>query len=463
MKKVLFIAYYFPPIGGGGVQRSLKFAKYLPNLGYMPHVLSAGRVAEEHWSPRDEALLADLPPGVRISRIDGLPASEVRSWNRRMRDVCQLPSRFGAAWANAVLREGARLCAEHAFDLIYVSMSPFEGAAAAASLSRRFGIPWVADLRDPWALDEVQVFYSGVHRRIARSQMRRALADASLVIMNTPEAARRLVTAFPEYRKKNVTSLTNGYDAADYDHLTWQRDDHFRIVHTGSLHARHGRQLAARRRLYERLGRIEPGVDLLSRSHVFLLEALRLWQARDARVARQVRLILAGSLTSEDRRMVERSAARGLVTLEGYRTHQQTARLQVDAEVLFLPMHQVAPNRRATIVPGKTYEYLATRRPILAAVPQGDARDFVTEAQTGFVCGPADVEGMVAHLKALHQAWLEHRDPVKPRDEVIVQFERQRLTTLLAGHFDEVLDNHRAGLRSMPLPSHVRSDVPAQP
>lgn len=462
MKKVLFIAYYFPPIGGGGVQRSLKFVKYLPGLGYMPHVLTAGRIAEEHWSPRDEALLAELPAGVRITRIDGLPASEVRSWNRRVRDACQLPSRFGSAWAGAVLREGARLCSEQDFDLIYVSMSPFEGAAAASALSRRFGIPWVADLRDPWALDEVQVFYSGVHRRIAQRQMRRALIDASLVIMNTPEAARRLVVAFSEYRKRPVVSLTNGYDAADYDHLFWERDDHFRIVHTGSLHARHGRKLASRRRLFERLGRIEPGVNLLPRSHVHLLDALRLWQARDARVARQVRLILAGSLTPEDRMMVERSAARGLVTLEGYRTHAETARLQTDADVLFLPMHQVAPGRRATIVPGKTYEYLATRRPILAAVPEGDARDFVMEAKTGLVCDPTDIEGLVGHLKVLHQAWLDHREPVKPRDDFIRQFERQRLTGVLASHFDDVMNTRLPDTRSGELPTSLHPDVPAR-
>lgn len=458
MKKVLFIAYYFPPIGGGGVQRSLKFVKYLPQFGFAPLVLTASAPPAERWSPRDERLLADLPPECSVHRVSGLPAVELNGWNRRVRELCMVPTPFGVAWSRAVVREGERLCREQRPDLIFVTLSPFEGATAAAALSRRFGIPWVADLRDPWALDEMQVFASGLHRRLARNRMRAALQSASLVIMNTPEASHRLVTAFPEYARRPVADLTNGYDAEDFATLSYRREEAtFSIVHTGSLHTKQGQIVARQRALLERLGRIEPGVDFLSRSHAYLLEALRRWQARDASVMRHVRLILAGSLTAEDQRLVDQSPVRHLVTTEGYRSHAQTLQLQKQAELLFLPMHNLPLGRRATVVPGKTYEYLATERPILAAVPEGDARDFVRQAGTGRLCAPSDVEGMIGILQQRYQQWRADRSPPPADRAFIAQFERRSLTARLAEHLREVLDRPQAPDRRPSSPASPRS------
>jgi glycosyltransferase involved in cell wall biosynthesis len=443
MRKILFIAYYFPPIGGGGVQRSLKFVKYLPQFDWQPVVLSSGGRVEGRFAPRDQALLRDLPLNTKVHRIPGLPSPETRSWGRRWADLTQRTSPFGVAWASAVYREGCRMCEEERPEAIYVSMSPFEGALAASALSKRYGIPWVADLRDPWALDEMQIYPSGLHRRIARQKMRRALSDASLIIMNTPEAARRLVTDFPEYRYRHVISLTNGFDAEDFRPLPAPSSptDTFRIVHTGSLHTAFGRHVAQRRRLFETLGRIEPGVDFLSRSHVHLLEALRRWREQDPGIVRDVKLILAGSHTPADRAAAEAPAVRDLVVVDGHRSHHETVRLQQEAAMLFLPMHQLAPGRRATIVPGKTYEYLATERPILAAVPEGDAKDFVRQAGTGLICEPREIDAMVRHLSSQYRAWKNGRSTVRPNPDFINQFERRRLTARLAEELTWMLEH----------------------
>lgn len=440
MKRVLFIAYHFPPVGGGGVQRSLKFVKYLPHFGFEPLVLTAGEVPSGRWSPRDEALLGDLPPDVRIHRIEGLPAEQSGGpWERRLRTWSLSRTRFGRAWIDGVLREGERICSRFRPELIFVTMSPFEGATAAAALARRHRIPWVADLRDPWALDEMQIHPTGLHRHLVRHRMRRTLRDAALVIMNTPEAARRLCHAFPEYQRRRVVSITNGFDAGDYGALTPRRDpERFRIVHTGSLHTSSGRLTSRRRRLFEALGRIESGVDFLTRSHVFLLAALEKWVRRDPGVAARVELVLAGNLTASDRAAVEASTIRNVVTFPGHLSHEATRQLQVDANLLFLPMHDLPAGRRATIVPGKTYEYLAAGSPILAAVPEGDARDFITGARAGWCCGPAHVDGMLRVLDRRFEAW-HHGVPAPPVDATFVaQFERRRLCERLANEFLDI-------------------------
>src|SRR2546428_12326877 len=114
-------------------------------------------------------------------------------------------------------------------------MSPFESADVAARVGDALGVPWVADLRDPWALDEMVVYPTGIHRRLARRRMRKALESASAVVMNTPEATRRLQEAF-SLGPTPIVTITNGFDAEDFSLDEPARSDEaFRIVHAGYL------------------------------------------------------------------------------------------------------------------------------------------------------------------------------------------------------------------------------------
>jgi len=161
-------------------------------------------------------------------------------------------------------------------DVILATASPYDTIEAGATLARMLGKPWVAGLRDPWALDEMMVYPTGVHRRLELARMRRLLGSAAAVVMSTPEAARQVVEAFPELAGRPVVSITNGYDAADFGEggEVVREPGVFRIVHTGYLHTEMGLQQRRRARLQRVVGGATPGVDILTRSHVFLLEAV---------------------------------------------------------------------------------------------------------------------------------------------------------------------------------------------
>jgi glycosyltransferase involved in cell wall biosynthesis len=313
-------------------------------------------------------------------------------------------------------------------------MSPFCGAAAASALSRRFQIPWVADLRDPWALDELQVHPTALHHRLVSYRMRRHLKDASTIIMNTPEAAAVLLRSFPEFRSKRVISITNGYDAGAFAGLCHHHDPHtFRIVHTGSLHTDFAFQWPRRKLVANILGGATPGVDFFTRSHLVLLRALEKWAPAVNHPERRLRLMLIGNLTAADKHAVESSPARDYVETQGWmRSHAEIMQAQVDADLLFLPMHNLPPGRRATIVPGKTYEYMASKVPVLAAVPEGDARDFLEGAGVARVCRPDDVNGMVQQLERRFREWQSHPGPLPANESYIERFERKHLTQQLA-------------------------------
>jgi glycosyltransferase involved in cell wall biosynthesis len=451
VKRVLFIAYYFPPIGGAGTQRSLKFVKYLPECGWLPLVVTGAGETSAHYSPRDETFGDEVPRTVRIYRTSGV--EDVHSPHgliRRVQELLGISNRLARYWTFEANKTATRALAEKGADLIYVSLSPYEGAMVASRLAERFSLPWIADLRDPWALDEMQVRVSSLHRRLEILRMRQGLQSASTIIMNTPEATKQLLSVFREFRRKRIVTITNGFDAGDFmgaGRLSIGERP-FTIVHAGYLHVDSGLHMRKHWALYGTLGRTVGGVDFLTRSHYFLLQALERWVASDPGLRSKVRLTLVGKLSDEDKSIVRTSSVSDLVDLRGYLSHQETVKQMTEASVLFLPMHNLPSGRRATIVPGKTYEYMATGRPILAAVPEGDARDFVTKAGTGCVCAPDDVEGMTRILRDLYVAWEGKREAVNLNRKFVNQFERRRLTQSLAHEFD-LLVSHVVNGRSI--------------
>jgi glycosyltransferase involved in cell wall biosynthesis len=382
-------------------------------------------------------LLSSIPSEVPVHRAEGNVPAGSSGIKRRLEGWLKLQTPFSRWWIDSATKAGVK--AIDGCELIFATMSPFEGGEVAQSLSRRFGIPWVADLRDPWALDEMQVYPSFLHRRLERARMGKLLKTATAIIMNTPEAVTALLHAFPDFKNKLVVSITNGFDQSDFAApLPARSDKKFRIVHSGYLHTDSGLQL--RNKHLQRLLRgAELGVDILTRSHAILLEAIERWCSERPPVRQDLELLLAGKASKEDEAVAANSAVARLVRFTGYLSHPESLELVRTADLLFLPMHNLAPGRRSRIVPGKTYEYMASGRPILAAVPTGDARDYLDRAGTAFLCPPDDVSGMIAILDRVYLAWQQGESLVQRDDDFIRRFERRHLTHMLAHTFSNIL------------------------
>lgn len=440
MKKILFVAYHFPPAGGGGVQRSLKFVKYLPESGYLPIVLTIEAPDDRRWTPKDQALMDEVPAAVKIHRVT-IP-DEVHvpgKLERAARELLGMRSRFGRTWMDRVIKAGTRIAEEEKPDLIFVTMSPFDGADACAEISRRTGIPWVADLRDPWALDEFQLHRTRWHRELEKLQMAKSLESAALIIMNTPESARRVKEALPRLRGSKVVSLTNGYDASDFaGEVEPIGGGTFNIVHSGYFHAESGLVERARQRQYRLLGRTVPGVERLPRSHYYLLQAFEQWLKEAPEIVDSIRVHCVGVLSKSDQALINNSPAKALFACSGYLNHAECLRYVRGADLLFLPMHKMPPGMKAGLVPGKTYEYMAAGRPVLATLPDSDALDFLEQAGTGVFTRPGDVAGLLAALKEQYSNWQSGRSAMGWNAGYVQRFERRNLTVELAGFLAQV-------------------------
>ena len=439
MRRVLALAYHFPPIGGAGVQRSVKMVRYLPEGGWDPVVVTGPGTAAGRWTPLDGALDAELPADLEVRRVPGPPPPASAGWRRRAERWLQLPPAWSRWWQWGAVAEGLRV--EGPLGAIYASMAPFESGAAAAELARRLGCPWVADLRDPWALDEMAVYPSAIHRRRALRAMGSLLARADAVVMNTPEAMELVLRHLPGVAADRVTVIPNGFDADDFAGDEPARADGvLRIVHTGYLHTDLGRR-TRRRAAADRLLRGGASrVDILTRSHVFLVRALNLLAERAPSVASRIELHLAGVLSDADRQVAEGCAV--TVRMPGYLPHDESIALLRSADLLFLPMHDLPPGRRSSIVPGKTYEYLASGRPILAAVPPGDARDLLRRAGA-LVCAPSDSGAMADAIEGEARRGVQGPRRSDPDPNLLAGYERRHLARRLASVLDAVAEGRR--------------------
>jgi glycosyltransferase involved in cell wall biosynthesis len=424
--RALMLCYYFPPKGGAGVQRSTTFVKHLPDFGVDPVVVTGAATSQGEWEPLDSSLADGLPADLPVLR----PADTVLPTDTSSRAERWLlrPTAFDRWWSERAVSLGLEAAREARPDVLYASLSPFSSWTAAVELGRRLDVPVVADLRDPWALDEVQVYPTQLHRALVLRRMDTLVRQSALTIWNTPEAQRVAREAFPGTPAARHAVLTNGYDGGDFQGPPPPFDPTtFRVVHSGTLHASLAAATARRGAIARALGGQLSTPDHFGRTPRYLLEALRRVPAASAD-GRRIELHLYGGLSADDQRLLAEYPDVS-VRRHGFVDHDQVIMAVRGADLLFLPLYGLPPGHRARIVPGKTYEYLASARPILAAVPPSDVRDFVLAAGAGSVADPQDVAGL-AHAVG---HWLERAPaPNRPLGPNVLRFERRELTRSLA-------------------------------
>ena len=206
MKRLLMIAYHFPPLAGSsGIQRTLRFAQHLTKFGWEPLVLTAHPRAYERTS---DDLMADIPPGVVVQRAFALDTARHLSIGGRYVGAMARPDRW-VSWKYAAIREGMRMICEFAPQAIWSTYPIATAHMIGAALHKRSGLPWIADFRDPMVQDgyptDPQVWQS--FKEIEEE----TLASARVVTFTTPGAARTYRLRYPANTSK-IEVLENGYD-----------------------------------------------------------------------------------------------------------------------------------------------------------------------------------------------------------------------------------------------------------
>jgi glycosyltransferase involved in cell wall biosynthesis len=417
MKRVLFVAYLFPPIANSGTQRPLKFAKYLSRFGWKPTVLTAADFADHRV---DEALLDDIPAGVRVVRVPMLHDYVGRAISRLALDTAlgrrlaravswRLQSRFRkpdlyALWRPTATRAALKLFREHRFDAIYATGFPWTSLLIGRDVSQATGCPLIADFRDPWAGEDLFGSERWPHDE-ELAQESDVVRHAAAVVSVSATMTKRLIAAHPDCDAAKFITIYNGFDPADLVAPAPPPHQRFRIVFTGVW--KEGYNPAP---LYD-------VIDWLKRSKPEVLKG--------------VEVIAAGFAPGEAarRRLTDH------ITEVGVLSHQDAVSLMNSADVLFLTNGDGA--RQQIGLPGKMYEYLATGRPVLALTdPRGDAGCIIAQVGGG-VAVPADDPG--ALLDAITIACRNRKLEAPPQNrDALSAFERPNLARRLAGVLDDI-------------------------
>jgi glycosyltransferase involved in cell wall biosynthesis len=383
------------------VQRCLKWVKYLPELGVEPTVITVDP-DQATYPVRDESLLREVPASVRVihtrtlepfgsyQKLTGRAVPHGGFANEGKPSFTQKAMRFvrgnlflpdpRRGWNRYALAAVEQLLAAgEQFDAVLTSSPPHSTQLIGLALQKKHGLRWFADLRDPWT----DIYYTkDLHRTAPAAWLdahyeRQVLTRADAVLVTSPETERLFRRKLPDLAKDKIVVLPNGYDEPDFQQPSNPPTDCLRITHTGTITARY---------------------------HIDnLLKAIAECQQRYPLVPWRLRFV--GQVDAGLREQIVAAGLAEVTEFLPFVPHQQSVNYLLTSSVLLMAIPDVALNRG--ILPGKIFEYLATRKPVLCVGPAGsDADNVLREAGAGQALPYEDYTLMLSTLEQLAQQWL---------------------------------------------------------
>ena len=401
MKKVLIITYYWPPSGGAGVQRWLKFVKYLPKFGWEPIVYT---VDNGEYPVIDHSLLNDISKDLTVlktpiwepygfykkltgrkkeEKINSGFLSETKNskfteeLSKWIRGNLFIPD-ARKFWIKPSVKFLSQFIENNSIDVIVSSGPPHTTHLIAKKINNRFSIPWVADFRDPWTNID---FYKELnltrwadtkHKKLEQE----VLKKSDLVLTIGSQLKKELI----DLGARNVEVIENGYDQDDFnDQNVVDLDSSFTIAHIGSFTP--------------------------SRNHQVLWKAIEQLCNENSNFKNDFKLKLIGKVDHSVTESLKKSNLIENVISMGYVSHGKVIEEQLKSKVLLLMVNNT-PNAKG-IITGKVFEYIASGRPILVIGPKdGDLSEIITKTNSGIVCDYDNIEELKSSILKLYNSSL---------------------------------------------------------
>ncbi len=371
MRKILIITYYWPPSGGAGVQRWLKFSKFLPGFGYQPVILTVDEKLAS-YAQLDYSLLQEISPELSVHKTKTF---EPYNLYRRISNKKEIPyggfsnqkkitlfeklSRFlrgnlfipdpRKGWNRHALKKALELITAEGIDVVVTSGPPHSTHLIGKKIKALTGIRWIADFRDPWTdiYYYKDLYHSALAARFDLELEKSVLSNADKIITVSEEVRKLLLKKIPQSTGK-IAVIPNGYDEQDFEGIEAVHNESFTITYTGTISVSY---------------RIDQFVRAVS-------------QLPD-RVKEQLKIRFVGNVPDDILNLFALKNLDSLVEVLGYIPHEQAIRQMKGASMLLMAIPDSPDNKG--IVTGKFFEYLAAKRPVLAIGPVGGDVDIMVQ------------------------------------------------------------------------------------
>jgi glycosyltransferase involved in cell wall biosynthesis len=457
-KKILLIAFDFPPRRTSGVYRPVALVRHLVELGWQATVLT---ITDEGADVRDKGLLEKIPPQVRIVRT---PYLRINAWEnaaakaarfsgasradhgparradvapparpsrlhlflaavaRSVRALLYFPDEF-VGWVPWGLAAGIDLCFGERFDVVYTTSPPRSTPLIGLFLKLFLGVTWVAESRDPWLipieLDGTQAgakntFSARIRQAWARWVDKLLIRNANMVITVTRGYAADLQSRYRAAESK-IVCVSNGFDEEDFaaqgDRITGLLEpDVVHLSHIGSIYSQGS-------------GNFFPALAELA--------------CEEPEVRRRLRINIIGYADQEVLKYAEGKDLRDMIHVRRFVQHDEALRVMAASHCLLIFYANTFYSRFC--VPGKLYEYLRVGRPVLAVTFPGEVQELVERSGAGWAVHPNDVSGIKEALRSLLAKGTHQPSFPSPDADYVAQFSYARLTAQLGFALESVI------------------------
>lgn len=433
-KKVLIISYYWPPAGGSGVQRALKFVKYLPEMGWDPIVYtpSNGEMPEQ-----DLSLMKDISPNlVKLTQPIFEPYTIYKLFTgKRLKDKINpnfftqkksgikdklaiwIRSNFFIPdarmwWIKPSISYLEKYLKDNKIDAVISTGPPHSMHLIALGIKEKLNIPWLADFRDPWTNIDFfkELTLTSWAEKKHKQLEKKVLTKANCVVSVGKTWAEELEVI----AERKVVVINNGFDPSDFELSTpIPLDNNFSIVHLG---------------MYSK-----------GRNHEVLWKAVAELCAEDEGFKNEVKLKFYGKYDVSAIEYMQKYQLENQTEFFEYVPHSEIIKVQFASRVLYLSVNDT-PNVKG-IMTGKVFEYLAVKRPILCVGPEdGDAAEVLKNTGVGLISSFTDLSKLKENIKILYQQYKAGADVVNGSQ--IEQYSRKTQTAQLATLLERIQNEY---------------------
>ncbi len=394
-KKLLMVAYLYPPHGGGGTQRTVKFAKYLPTFNIEPIILTSASQRKRH---QDNSY--DSANQHKVIRAESI------SLNDRFARLIEpfISPDIQKLWVNSAIKKGLVAGVRNQVDAVYSTSMPYSNHIVALTIANKLNIPWIADFRDLWTSNALYKARAPWLKHLHKKLELKLYKRADHICCASPTHRQVLIDNFGISPQK-ITTITNGFDQDDFKNIKPAESQPKKITmsYFGSFY-----------------GKYRPD-DFVA--------AIKLLKEDNNPLINKLQISFVGDMDRRSRALLQDPDIADLVSYQGYVPHAELekTRLQSDAFFLYLPD---LPEPIGASIPQKVFEYLAGQRPIFAVLPKSDAADILNKYKRSIIVEPGNPEIIARALNRFISEVLTGK--LRSSSENLSAYDRRVLTGKLA-------------------------------